>query len=282
MTLNKRCNWNSCTNLGLSGRWTHCLIAQSIRASEPNSVIVGSHPTQSNFLYLLQGILHWWIPYVPALSAVLMWLTEESLDEKKRSNGRRNWPKWNMTLNKWSHWSSSTKLALNATWTHGLIPQSFTASEWNSLTVGKESHSGLLSIATSKNTSVANTTCINSFRWTHLITSRKYWWQETWWLKKAMNEMKHDIEQTIELEELYKVGCVYELYSWPDMILGSNPTRANFLYLLQRILQLWIPFVSAHSATLIWLPQRNFEESKRGDWRRQWSKWNTTLRKRCN
>ena len=80
-----------------------------------------------------------------------------------------------------------------------------------------------------------------------------------------MIEMKYDIEQTIHLEELFKVGCVYELNSWPDIIMGSNPTRANFLYLLQKILQLWIPFASADFATVMWLPQPNFDETKRGD-----------------
>ena len=46
----KRWNWSSCTNMALSASWTHVLIAQSVRASEQNSVIVGSNPTQVNFL----------------------------------------------------------------------------------------------------------------------------------------------------------------------------------------------------------------------------------------
>ena len=33
----------------LSARWTHGLIAQSVRASKWNSVVVGSHPMQANF-----------------------------------------------------------------------------------------------------------------------------------------------------------------------------------------------------------------------------------------
>ena len=36
----------------------------SFRASELNSVIVGSNPTQINFLFLLQRILQWWILYI--------------------------------------------------------------------------------------------------------------------------------------------------------------------------------------------------------------------------
>ena len=50
VTLNKQWNWTSCTKLTLSTRWTHGLIAQSVRASEQNLVVVGSNPTQANFL----------------------------------------------------------------------------------------------------------------------------------------------------------------------------------------------------------------------------------------
>ena len=46
----KRWNCSSCTKMALSASWTHVLIAQSVRASEQNSVIVGSNPTQVNFL----------------------------------------------------------------------------------------------------------------------------------------------------------------------------------------------------------------------------------------
>ena len=46
----KKWNWSSCTKLALSASWTHVLIAQSVRASERNSVVGGSNPTQANFL----------------------------------------------------------------------------------------------------------------------------------------------------------------------------------------------------------------------------------------
>ena len=49
-------------------------------------------------------------------------------------------------------------------------------------------HSGQLSIATSKNPSVVNTICISSFRYTHVITSRKFRLKQTRRLKKAMAE----------------------------------------------------------------------------------------------
>ena len=62
-----RWNCSSCTKLALSANWTHGLIAQSVRAnmslvraSERNSVVVGSNPTQANVLLLLLKILQWW------------------------------------------------------------------------------------------------------------------------------------------------------------------------------------------------------------------------------
>ena len=45
-----RRNWSSCTKFLLSGSWTHDLIARSVRASEQNSVVVGSNSIQVNFL----------------------------------------------------------------------------------------------------------------------------------------------------------------------------------------------------------------------------------------
>ena len=42
--------WSSCTKLALSVSLTHGLIAQSVRAPEQKSVVVGSNPTQANFL----------------------------------------------------------------------------------------------------------------------------------------------------------------------------------------------------------------------------------------
>ena len=47
---NKGWNLNSVTKLTLSVSWTHGLIAQSVRAFERNSVVVGSNTTQANFL----------------------------------------------------------------------------------------------------------------------------------------------------------------------------------------------------------------------------------------
>ena len=49
-TLNKRWDWSSSTKLALSTTWTPGLTAQSVRASEQNSVVAGSNPTRSNIL----------------------------------------------------------------------------------------------------------------------------------------------------------------------------------------------------------------------------------------
>ena len=43
----KRWNWSCCTKLALSASWTYGLIDQSVRASERNSVVVGSNPIQA-------------------------------------------------------------------------------------------------------------------------------------------------------------------------------------------------------------------------------------------
>ena len=42
--------WSSFTMLALSASCTHGLITQLVRASEQNSVVVGSNPTLANFL----------------------------------------------------------------------------------------------------------------------------------------------------------------------------------------------------------------------------------------
>ena len=49
LTLNKQWNWSSCIKLVVSASWTHGLIAQSVRMSKQNSVVMGSNPTQANF-----------------------------------------------------------------------------------------------------------------------------------------------------------------------------------------------------------------------------------------
>ena len=48
--------------------------------------------------------------------------------------------------------------------------------------------------------SVVNTICISSFRYIHVITSRKFQLKYTWRLTKAIAEMKSDTEQTMRLE----------------------------------------------------------------------------------
>ena len=48
----KKWTWSSCTKFALSASWTHGLIAQSVRASQRNSVVLGSNPAQVNFISL--------------------------------------------------------------------------------------------------------------------------------------------------------------------------------------------------------------------------------------
>ena len=42
-------SWSSCTKLAPSVSSTHGLVAQSVRASERNSVVVGSNPTEASY-----------------------------------------------------------------------------------------------------------------------------------------------------------------------------------------------------------------------------------------
>ena len=102
------------------------------------------------------------------------------LTKEKTEMKREHWTKrWN--------WSSCTKLALSASWTHGLIAQSVRASEFSGR--GFKSHSGQLSIATSENPSVVNTICINSFH-NNVIICEKLFLKQMWRLTKAKTEMK--------------------------------------------------------------------------------------------
>ena len=97
-TLSKRWSWSSCTKLAQSASWTHGLIAQLVRAPERILVDVGSNPTHSNFLYLLQIIFRWWIPYVSVHSATLMWLAQKISIEinvaTDEGNGRNEVGHW--------------------------------------------------------------------------------------------------------------------------------------------------------------------------------------------
>ena len=65
---------------------------------------------------------------------------------------------------------------------------------------GFKSHSGQLSIATSKNLSVLNTICISSFCYTHTITYRKLRLKKRGDWRRQTAEMKCATEQTMKLE----------------------------------------------------------------------------------
>ena len=88
--------WSNCTKLVLSAIWNSGLIAQLVRASKHNLVIVASNPIQDNFLLLALKILQQRIPYVSAHSATLMWLPLKNLDKNECDVWRRQWPKRNL------------------------------------------------------------------------------------------------------------------------------------------------------------------------------------------
>ena len=88
---------------------------------------------------------------------------------------------------------------------------------------GFKSHLGQLSVAisnTSINPWMVNTICISLSRCTNVITSRKFHLKNVWWLTKAIAEMKSDNEQTMKLEQLYKVSSECELNLWSDSSVG--------------------------------------------------------------
>ena len=58
-----------------------------------------------------------------------MWLPQETFNSNKRGDWQKKYLKWNVTLKKWWNWSSCTKQALSASWTHGLIAQSIRTSD---------------------------------------------------------------------------------------------------------------------------------------------------------
>ena len=64
--------------------------------------------------------------YTHMITSTKFWLNEGG-------DWQRQWPKWNMTLNKELNWSGCKRLALIASLTHGLIAQSVRASERNSV-----------------------------------------------------------------------------------------------------------------------------------------------------
>ena len=81
-----------------------------------------------------------------------------------------------------------------------------------------KSHSGQVSIATSKDTQVVKTyVSVESTRLMWL--PQKFDWSK-WRLTKTMAEIKSRNEETIKLEWLYKVATKCELNSRPDSSVG--------------------------------------------------------------
>ena len=167
VTLNKRWNWSGYIKLAVSASWAHEVIVQSVRASERNSVIVGSNLSlKATFhCYFRESVSFDYHIYqlIPQHSTDYLQkiLIKINLETEKQPNS-------NIALNKGLNWSTCTKLTVNASWTLGVMGQCVSASERNSVGV------------------------------------------------------------------------------------GSNLTQDNFLELIQRIFQWWIPYIGDHSATQIW------------------------------
>ena len=66
-------------------------------------------------------------------------------------------------------------------------------------------------IATSKNASLVNSICINSFRCTHVITCARFRLHKIWRLAKAMAEMKREHAKFIYTEHIYQTNEVLTL-----------------------------------------------------------------------
>ena len=103
-------------------------------------------------------------------------------------------------------------------------------------------YSGQLSTVTSKNPSVVNTTCISSFRYTHVITYRKLRLKQTWWLVKAI-QLKWNVTLNkrwnwssctkLALNASWTHGLISQSESVRasernSLVAGSNPLRPTF------------------------------------------------------
>ena len=115
-TLNKCWNWSSCTKLALSARWTHNLIARPVRPSDQLSMTNSNNPSVVNTICISSFL------FAYVITSINFWFKQTWRLTKAN-------PKWNVTPNKRWSWSSWTKLAQSASWTHGMIAQSVRASD---------------------------------------------------------------------------------------------------------------------------------------------------------
>ena len=106
---------------------------------------------------------------------------------------------------------------------------------------GFKSHSGQLSLATSKNSPVVNTICIRSFHYTHVITSTKFQLKinmvtdkgnsqnETWHLTNRWN---WSTCTKLALNANWTHGLIAQsvkVSEWYSVVVGSKATHTNFL-----------------------------------------------------
>ena len=110
---------------------------------------------------------------------------------------------------------------------------------------GFQSHSGELSIATSKNRSVVNIISMSSFRYSHVIASTKLY------LNKRVDWWRQYSKLNLKLSKIWKwSGCTKLALSaswthvlialsdrvseWNSVVVGWNPTQAKLLIYVDR------------------------------------------------
>ena len=174
---------------------------------------------------------------------------------------------WNETWDwaKGQKWSSSINLALNVSRTHGIIPQLVRASESNMwswvqipikptfYTYFKESIIGEYYMYHV----ILTNPCDNLYKVSteiNLVTEEgnsqyEIWDWTKWWIWNSCTKLAMNANRTHGL-----ISQSVRASKRNSVVAGLSPNQANFLYLLQKILQILVPYVSGNSATCMWIP----------------------------
>ena len=156
-------------------------------------------------------------------------------------------------------------LALSVSWTYGLISQSYGASQRSSVVMGSYISLGP-TLYSDFEESVWGEYHIYQLTLLHspVLLEKKSikmnvrtdedkqlkWsvrWNKTWnW--RSCTKLPLSAIGTHGLK-----GQSVRVSACNSVLVCINPTRAKFLHLLQRICQWWIPYILAHSSTVVWL-----------------------------
>ena len=117
--------------------------------------------------------------------------------------------KWNLILNKRWYCRSCTELPFSESLVHDLIAQFVRATKRNWVVV-VISHSGQLSIATSKNCLVMNIISVSSFRYIQVTTTRKIWLNELGDWRRQRPKWNLTLKKNMRLQKLYKVSSNWD------------------------------------------------------------------------